>query len=130
MTHSSETFRQSAAYYRNAIELAQERRDEAITWANERVGEYQADSLAMNQIFEVPSFASENTLDGTYTIEALSQESQPLLTEDSNTTTDLHESENSSAELLLDHMSPVKHLKGPKRRRSIASGSDYDGYRQ
>src|SRR5271156_6090562 len=99
MTGNIETFRQGATAYRNARDWAKEQRDEAIRRANERAGECQAETLAADASFgQASSFASEATLDGTYTIEALSQESRTSLTEDSNTTTHLQKSETSSGE--------------------------------
>ena len=77
MTGNIETFRQGATAYRNARDWAKEQRDEAIRRANARVGEYQAGTLTADASFgQASSFASEATLDGVYTIEALSQESR------------------------------------------------------
>jgi hypothetical protein len=129
MADTAETFRQGAIYYRNAMDWAKEQRDEAIRQANERAGECQAGTLAVDASFgQASSFASEATLDGIYTIEALSQESRTPLTEDSNTTTRLQKSETSSGEPSVDYRPPVRrHSKGsPKsqRKRRNAGGSD------
>jgi hypothetical protein len=136
MADTAETFRQGATYYRNARDWAKEQRDEAITRANERAGECQAGTIAVDASFgEATSFASEATLHGTYTTEVLSQASQTLLTEDSNTTTGLHESEISLGEPSLDHRLPVtRSNKHPKRshqsqrKRQYAGDSEYDGH--
>jgi hypothetical protein len=134
MADTAETFRQGATSYRNARDWAKEQRDEAIRRANERVSECQAGTLAIDASFaQASSFASEATLDGTYTIEALSEESRTLLTEDSNTTTHLQKSKTSSGEPTLDYRAPVKrsgeHSKGSsqsQRKRRNAGDSDYE----
>lgn len=108
MADTAETFRRGATYYRNARDWAEEQRGEAIRRANERAIEWQAETLAIDANFgQASSFASEATLDGTYTIEALSQESETSLTEDSNAT-HLQKFETSSGEPSVDHRAPVK----------------------
>lgn len=88
MTGNIETFRQGATHYQNARDWAKEQRDEAIRRANKRADKCQARTLAINASFgQASNVASEATLNGTYTIEALSQESHTSLTKDSNTTT-------------------------------------------
>ena len=134
MTDTAETFRQGATYYRNGMDWAKEQRDEAIRQANERAGECQAGTLTIDASFaQASSIASEATLDGTYTIEALSEESRTALTEDSNTITHFQESQTSSGEPAVDYRAPVKrsseHLKGSpqsRRKRRNAGDSDYE----
>ena len=109
MTGNIETFRQGATYYRNGRDWAKEQRDEAIRRANERVDDYRAGTLAINANFtQAYNFASEATSDGTYTIEALTEESRISLTEESNTTTHLQTSEASSGEPSVDYRASVK----------------------
>ncbi|KAL1979592.1 hypothetical protein VTN96DRAFT_5527 [Rasamsonia emersonii] len=55
-----------------------------------------------------------------YTTEALSQESQTLLNEDSNTSTNFHDSETSSGELALDYRLPVKRSTGAGKTKLIS----------
>jgi hypothetical protein len=82
-----------------------EQRDEAIKPANESAGKSQAGMLAVDASFgQASSFAGEAILDEDHT---LSQEFRDLLNEDSNTTTNLQESETSSCELALDYRLPV-----------------------
>jgi hypothetical protein len=133
MTGNIETFRQGATYYRNARDWTKEQRDEAIRLANERAGESQAGALAVDASSgQASSFASVATLEEDHT---LSQESRALLNEDSNTTTNLQESETLSCELALDYRIPVKrwskHSKRSRqrqRRRRNTGESEDDGY--
>lgn len=137
MTSDLETFLKGATYYRNGRDWAKERRDEAIRRANERVDEHHVGTLAIDAgITPASSFVSEATLDGTSTIEALSQESRIPQTEDSNTTTH-QESETSSIELSVERRAPVKRSnKQPRRspqsrrKRLNAGDSDYDLFRE
>jgi hypothetical protein len=134
MTGNIETFRQGATYYRNSRDWAKEQRDEVIRRANERVDEYHARTLAIDASFaQASSFASEATSDGTYTIEALSEESRTSLTKDSNSTNHLQTSEASSGEPLMDYRASAKRSnersKGSpmsQRKRRDAGDSDYD----
>lgn len=80
---------------------------------------------------QASSFTSEATLDGTFTIEALTEASRTSRTEGSNTNT--QKSEASSGEPLVDYKASVKRsselLKSPawpQRKRRNASDSDYD----
>lgn len=76
MTSDFETFRQGATAYRNARDWAKEQRDEAIRRANERAGDSQATTLAVDASFgQIYSFTGEATLDETYTTISPSQES-------------------------------------------------------
>jgi len=109
MTGNRETFRQGGTAYLNGIDWAKEQRDEAIMRANERANDSQAGAPAVDSSFgPVSSFASEASLEEPYTIEPLSQESQTLLNEDSNTTANPQESETSTDELVLDYRLPAK----------------------
>lgn len=51
MADTAETFRQGAIYYRNAMDWAKKQRDEVIRQANERAGECQAGTLAVDASF-------------------------------------------------------------------------------
>jgi hypothetical protein len=76
MTGNIETFRQGATFYRNGRDWAKEQRDEAIRLANGRVDEPPTETPAVNaNITQASSFD---------TIEALTEESQTPLTEESN----------------------------------------------
>ena len=109
MTGNAETFRQGATAYRNARDWAKERRDEAIKRANERANDSQVGPLAVDASFGgVFSFTTEASLNETYTIEALSQES--------NTTADPPESETSMDELAIDYRLPAKRLRRHSKR--------------
>ena len=91
-----------------------------------------AGTLAIDISFvQASSFANEATSDGTYTIEALTEETQTSRTEKSNTNTQT--SEASSGEPSVDHRASVKRsselLKTPprpQRKRLNAGDSDYD----
>ncbi|KAL9127755.1 MAG: hypothetical protein Q9175_007672 [Cornicularia normoerica] len=129
MTGHIETFRQGATYYRNGRDWAKQQRDEAIRRANERVDEHHAGPLAIDASFrQASTFASEATSDGTYTIEALSEESRTSLTEDTNTTTHVQTPEVSSGEPSVEYRTSVKRSKGSpqsQRKRRNAGDSDY-----
>jgi len=135
MTGNIETFRQGATYYRNARDWTKEQRDETIRLANSRAGESQAGTLAVDASpGQASSFASDATLEEDYT---LSQESRDLLSEDSNTTTNLQESETSSGELSFNYRLPVKrsskHSKRSRqsqRKRRNTGESNKDGCSQ
>jgi hypothetical protein len=135
MTGNIETFRQGATYYRNARDWTKEQRDETIRLANERAGGSQAGTLAVDASpGQASSFASEATLEEDYT---LSQESRNLLSEDSNTTTNLQESETSSDELSFNYRLPVKRSselskrsRQSRRKRRNAGESNEDRYSQ
>jgi len=137
MTSNLETFIKGATYYRNNRDWAKERRDEAIRRANERVDEHHVETLAIDiDITPASSFVSEATLDGTSTIEALSQESRIPQIEDSNTTTH-QESKTSSIELSIKRRAPIKRSNKQSRRspqsrrkRLDAGDSDYDLFRE
>jgi hypothetical protein len=84
-------------------------------------------------ITQASSFVSEVTLDKTSIIEALSEESRTSVTEDSNITTHLQESEASSNEFIVDPKAPfqrsVIHSGGhpqSRRKRRNTGNSDYD----
>ena len=112
MTGNAETFRQGATAYRNASDWAKEQRDKAIKRVNEKVNDSQIETLAVDASFGgVSSFTTEASLDETYTIEALSQESQTSLNEGPNITADPPESETSADELALDYSLPAKRLR-------------------
>ena len=133
MTGNVETFRQGATYYRNAREMAKEQRDEAIRQANERVNECQPATSAVDTSFgEATSFASVATLDGTSTLEALSQESQTLSTADSNTTITFPGSVTPSERLQSNHIATKRSNRNSKslqsqRKRRIADDPDCNG---
>lgn len=93
MTGNTESFRQGATAYRNARDWANEQRDNAIKRANERIRDDQAGITAVDA-----NFTNGASLDETYTIAALSPESQSSLNRDSNTTADPPESETSTDE--------------------------------
>jgi hypothetical protein len=121
MTGNAETFRQGATAYRNARDWTKEQRDQAIKRANERANDSQVGTLA--GFSGVSSFTTGASLDETYIIEALSQES--------NTSADPPESETSTDELALDYRLPAKrlrrHLKRshqPQQKRHDDSESD------
>lgn len=61
MTGNIETFRQGATAYRNARDWAKEQREEAIRRANERAGECQAETLAVDASFDRISSCSSET---------------------------------------------------------------------
>jgi len=138
MTGNRETFRQGATAYRNGIDWAKEQRDQAIKRANERANDSQAGAPAIDSSFDpVSSFASEASLEEPYTIKPLSQESQTLLSEDSNTTANPQESETSTDELVLDYRLPAKrssrhskrsHQSQRKRRNAGESSAAGDSY--
>ncbi|KAA6412265.1 MAG: hypothetical protein FRX48_04417 [Lasallia pustulata] len=87
MTDTAETFRQGATYYRNGRDWAKGQRDEAIRRANGRVDERRARTLAIDaNLAQASSFTSEAKLNGTYTTEAPTKESQTSRTEESNRT--------------------------------------------
>ncbi|ERF73248.1 hypothetical protein EPUS_03080 [Endocarpon pusillum Z07020] len=116
MTDTVDTFRQGATAYRNARDWAKEQRDEAIKRANKRVNDGQVRTLAVDASFGgVSSFTIDASLDGIYTIEALSQESQSSLNKDSHTTADPPDSETSTDELALDYTHPAKRSRHSKR---------------
>ena len=118
MTGFPDTFRAGATAYRNARDWAKEQRDEAIRRANERVGKNQADTLPADSSFgQASGAASEATLEENYT---LSQESQALLIEDSDTSANLQESETSMDELALVSEPPAKRPSG-RSKRSLRS---------
>ena len=109
MTGNAEAFRQGATAYRNARDWTKEQRDEAIKRANKRANDSQVGTLAVDASFgEVSNFTTDASLDETYTIEALSQES--------NTTADPPESETSMDELALDYRLPAKRLRRHSKR--------------
>jgi hypothetical protein len=109
MTGNAETFRQGATAYRNARDWTKEQRDEAIKRANEKANDSQVGPLAVDASFGgVFSFTTEASLNETYTIEALSQES--------NTTADPPESETSMDELAIDYRLPAKRLRRHSKR--------------
>ena len=117
MTGNRETFRQGATAYRNARDWVNEQRDEVIKRANDRANDSQTGAPAVDSSFgPVSSFASEDPLEEPYTIEPLSQESQTLLNEDSNTTANPQESETSTDEPVLDHRLPAKRSSGGSKR--------------
>jgi len=117
MTDTAETFRHGATAYRNARDWAKEQRDEVIKRANNRANDSQTGAPAVDSSFgTVSSFASEASLEEPYTIEPLSQESQTLLNEDSNTTANPQESETSTDEPVLDHRLPAKRSSGGSKR--------------
>ena len=117
MTDTAETFRQGATAYRNARDWAKEQRDEMIKRANDRANDSQTGAPAVDSSFgPVSSFASEASLEEPYTIEPLSQESQTLLNEDSNTTANPQESETSADEPVLGHRLPAKRFSGGSKR--------------
>jgi len=136
MTDTAETFRQGATAYRNARDWAKEQRDEMIKRANDRANDSQTGAPAVDSSFgPVSSFASEASLEEPYTIEPLSQESQTLLNEDSNTTANSQESETSTDEPVLDHRVPAKRSSGgskqshqSQRKRRIAGKSSSTGH--
>jgi len=129
MTGDLETFRQGATYFRNGRDWTKEQRDEAIRLANERAGESQAGVLPVDASFgQTFSVASETTVEEDYT---LSQESENLLDEGSNTTIHLQDSDTSSGELALERGPPAKrssrHSKRSRqsqRRRRNTGGPD------
>jgi hypothetical protein len=106
------------------VGIGQRQRDEAIRRANERVDGHRVRTLAIDaDVTQASSFASEATSDETYTIEAL--------TEESNRTTQT--SGASSGEPAVDHRASVKrsseHSKrSPPSQRKLrnAGDSDYD----
>jgi len=117
MTGNRETFRQGATAYRNARDWAKEQRDKVIKRANDRANDSQNGAPAVDSSFgPVSSFASEASLDEPYTIEPLSQESQTLLNEDSNTTANSQETESLTNEPVLDHRLPAKRSSGSSKR--------------
>jgi len=117
MTGNRETFRQGATAYRNARDWAKEQRDKVIKRANDRANDSQTGAPAVDSSFgPVSSFASEASLEEPYTIEPLSQESQTLLNEDSNTTANSQESETSTDEPVLDHRLLAKRSSGGSKR--------------
>jgi len=138
MTGNWETFWQGATAYRNGIDWAKKQRDQAIKRANERANDSQAGTPAIDSSFDpVSSFASEASLEEPHTIEPLSQESQTLLSEDSNTTANPQESETSTDELVLDYRLPAKrssrhskrsHQSQRKRRNAGESSAAGDSY--
>lgn len=112
MTNSAETFRQGATAYRNARDWTKEQRDEAIRRANEAADDSQVGMLALDASFcGDTSCTTGASQDKTYTIKALSQQSQTSLNKDSNTTADPPESESSTDELALDYKLPAKRLR-------------------
>ena len=124
MTGNAETFRKGATCYRNAKEWAKEQRDAAVRQANERVDEMEREpqpaTFAVDTSFEeAPSFASVATSDGTSTIEALSQDSRTMSTEDSNTTITLSGTLTSLVEVSSNQGIPIKgSIKNSKSRQS------------
>ena len=138
MTDTAETFRQGATAYRNARDWAKEQRDEMIKRANDRANDSQTGAPAVNSSFgPASSFVSEASLEEPHTIEPLSQESQTLLSEDSNTTANPQESETSTDELVLDYRLPAKrssrhskrsHQSQRKRRNAGESSAAGDSY--
>jgi hypothetical protein len=73
------------------------------------VDEHHIRTLAIGAgIIQASSFVSESTLDEISMIEALSEESRTLVTEDFNKTTPLQESEVSSDELMVDLKAPFQ----------------------
>ena len=138
MTDTAETFRQGATYYRNGRDWAKEQRYEAIRRANERVGEDDAGTLAINTSFaRASSFVSEATSDGIHSIQALTEESRTSLTEESNTTTQLRTSEASSGEPSIGFRASIKRsseqsneVSQSRRKRLNAGDSNYDRSKQ
>lgn len=119
MTGNAETFRQGATAYRNARDWTKEQRDEAIKRANERANDGQVGTLAVDAGFSgVSSSTTGASLDESYTIEALSQES--------NTTADPPESEPSTDELALDYRLPAKRLRRHSKRSHQPQQKRYD----
>ncbi|KAL8932935.1 MAG: hypothetical protein Q9211_006046 [Gyalolechia sp. 1 TL-2023] len=109
MTGNAKTFRQGATAYRNARDWTKAQRDEAIKRANKRARDSQVETVAMDaSVAGVASFTTDASRDETYTVEALSQES--------NTTADPPESETSTDELTLDCRLPVKRLRRHSKR--------------
>ena len=87
MTDTAETFRQGATHYRNGRDWAKEQRDEAIRLANGRVNERHARTSAIDaNLAQASGFTNGATLNGTYTIEAPTEESQTSRTEEFNST--------------------------------------------
>lgn len=79
MTNTTETFLQGATAYRNARDWAKEQRDKAIRRANEVADDSQDEMLALDASFSGdPSCTTGASRDKTYTIKALSQQSQTL----------------------------------------------------
>lgn len=107
MTGNAESFRQGATAFRNARDWSKEQRDDAIKRANKRANNSQVGTLAVDAS-GVSGFTTDAPLDETYTIEALSQDSQSSLNKDSNTIADPPESETSTDELAFDYRLPVK----------------------
>lgn len=132
MTGNTETFRQGVTAYRNARDWAKEQRDKAIRRANERVDLHHAAADAGFQ--QASSFAGDATSDGTYTIEASTEESPASPTKNTNTTSHLKESESSLDELVVDYVAQVKrskeHVRGSpqsrRKRRNVGAYHDFD----
>jgi hypothetical protein len=96
---------------------AKEQRDEAIRRANERVDGHRARTLAIDaDVTQASSFASEATSDETYTIEALTEESNR-----SYRTTQT--SGASSGEPSVDHRASVKRSSEHSKRSPHPNGS-------
>jgi hypothetical protein len=118
MTSDVETFRQGARAYRNARDWAMEQRNEAIEQANERAGDCPPATINVDTSFgEATSFATVTTLDGTSTLEALSQVSQTLSTKDSNTSFTLEGSTSSADEFPSGRRRPIKRSKRDSRQQ-------------
>ena len=110
MTGNAETFRKGAAAFRNARDWAKEQRDDAIRKANERVIISRA-GAADESSGAASSFATESLDDlSCYTAEAVSQDTQTSLKEESGSSTD---------PLASDYRVP---LKRPSKHSKRASG--------
>ncbi len=116
---------------------------EAPQWGEQEVRQVpewgpEPKAAAIDSSFDpVSSFASEASLEEPHTIKPLSQESQTLLSEDSNTTANPQESETSTDELVLDYRLPAKHSSRHskrshqsqwKRRNASESSATGDSY--
>lgn len=111
ITDTIKTFQQEVTAYQNVRDWVKKQRDETIKCANKRANDSQAEVSAVNSSFDsIFSFASEVSLNESYTIEPLSQKSWTLLNEDFNTAANSQKSEISMNELRLNYRLSVKHF--------------------
>lgn len=130
------TLRQGATAFRNARDWASKQRDEAISWANARANDIQAEPPAVDDSFGlVSSFVSEASPDERCSTQAPSQESRTSPDNGSGTAADLQEYETSTDELCSGSRLPAKrssrYPKGTpysQRKRRNADESNDGGY--
>lgn len=113
MTHSPETFRQGAAAFRNINDWATEKRDEAITRANERANIVKGNTTAAS-FGPVFSSTTADSNEGP-SVESFNQSSQTSRHED-GTTVGSEESETSSDPLTSSYTVPMKRSSKSSKR--------------